>query len=173
MGPMVRAISTFLCTSAALCFGAGCAGLPVNLSTNESIKVDINMKVDVYQHGEKTPKPSASTKAASDELPMRRRNRMGELQLLKDSRLIGENHLGLLTVRNEPPGEYGKYVQHTVEAENSDRETEMQRIARERNISIEDLRREQAKLTCANAFNGEWIEVPQTDGSYSWIKKGN
>jgi uncharacterized protein YdbL (DUF1318 family) len=173
MGPMVRAISTFLCISAALCFVAGCAGPSVNLSTNEPIKVDINMKLDVYQHGEKTPKVSASTKAASDELPMRRRNRMGELQLLKDSRLIGENHLGLLTVRNEPPGEYGNYVQRTVEAENRDRETEMQRIAKERNISIEDLRRETAKLTCANAFNGEWIEVPQTDGSYAWIKKGN
>ena len=173
MGPRVLAISTFLCISIALCFVAGCAGPSVNLSTNEPIKVDVNMKLDVYQYGEKTPKISTATKTATDELPVRRRNRMGELQLLKDSRLIGENHLGLLTVRNEPPGEYGKYVQRTVEAENSDRETEMQRIARERNISIEDLRREQAKLTRANAFNGEWIEVPQTDGSYAWIKKGN
>ena len=173
MDPMDRAISTFLCISAALCLGAGCAGPSVNLSTNEPIKVDINVKLDVYQHGEKTPKPAAPTNAASDELSVRRRSRMGELQLLKDSRLIGENHLGLLTVRNEPPGEYGKYVQRTVEAENSDRQTEMQRIARERNISIEDLRREKAKLTCANAFNGEWIEVPQTDGSYAWVKKSN
>lgn len=170
---MALVISTFLCISAALCLVAGCAGPTVNLSTNEPIKADINMRLDVYQHGEKTPKPSASTKAASDELPVRRRNRMGELQLLKDSRLIGENHLGLLAVRNEPPGEYGKYVLRTVEAENSDREMEMQRIARERNISVEDLRTEQAKLTRANAFNGEWIEVPQPDGSYAWIKKGS
>lgn len=168
---MVRAISTLWFISVALCFVTSCAS--VNLSTKEPIKVDINMKVDVIQHGEKTPKVTAPTKAASDELSARRRNRMGELQLLKDSRLIGENHLGLLTVRNEPPGDYGSYVQRTVEAENSDREAEMQRISRERNISIEDLRRETAKLTCANAFNGEWIEVPQTDGSYAWIKKGN
>jgi uncharacterized protein YdbL (DUF1318 family) len=170
---MVRAILTLWCISVAFCFVAGCAGPSVNLSTNEPIKVDINMKLDVYQHGDKTPKPSPSTKATGDEVSARRRNRMGEIQLMKDSRFIGENHLGLLTVRNEPPGEYGKYVQRTVEAENSDRETEMQRIVKERNISIEDLRREQAKLTRANAFNGEWIEAPQPDGSYAWIKKGS
>jgi uncharacterized protein YdbL (DUF1318 family) len=170
---MVRAISTLWCISVAPCFVTSCAGPSVNLTTNKPIKVDINMKLDVIQHGEKTPQVSTSAPAASDELALRRRNRMGELQLLKDSRLIGENHLGLLTVRNEPPGEYGNYVKRTVEAENSDREMEMQRIARERHISIEDLRRETAKLTHANAFNGEWIEVPQTDGSYAWIKKGN
>ena len=170
---MAPAISTLLFISAALCLVAGCAGPSVNLTTNDPIKVDINRKLDVYQYGEKTPKVTATTKTVIDEVTVRRRSRLGELQLLKDSRLIGENHLGLLTVRNAPPGEYGQYVQRTVDAENSDRETEMQRLAKERHISIEDLRREQAKLTSANAFNGEWIEVPQPDGSFTWIKKGN
>ncbi len=173
MGPKVREISKSWCISAGLCLVAGCAGPSVNLSTNEPIKVDINMKVDVYQHGEKTPKVTASPAAAGDEIQGRRRSRLGELQLLKDSRLIGENHLGLLTVRNQPPGEYGQYVQRTVEAENSDREMEMQRMAKERNTSLDDLRREAAKLTRANAFAGEWIEMPQADGSYAWIKKGS
>jgi hypothetical protein len=162
-----------LSISAALCLVAGCAGPSVNLTTNDPIKVDINMKLDVYQYGEKTPKVTATTKTVIDEVSVRRRSRLGELQLLKDSRLIGENRLGLLTVRNAPPGEYGQYVQRTVDAENSDRETEMQRLAKERHIPIEDLRREQVKLTSANAFNGEWIEVPQPDGSFAWIKKGN
>jgi uncharacterized protein YdbL (DUF1318 family) len=169
---MAPVISKFLCISAAFCCVAGCSLPSVNLATNEPIKVDINMKLDVYQHGDKTPKVTAPTKATSDDLSVRRRNRMGELQLLKDSRLIGENHLGLLTVRNAPPGEYGKYVQQTVKAENSDREAEMQRLAKERHVSIEDLRKQEAELTRANAFNGEWVEVPQTDGSYAWSKKG-
>jgi len=46
---------------------------------------------------------------------------IGELQPLKNSRLIGENHLGLLEVRNPAPGEYGDYVRETVDAENKDR----------------------------------------------------
>lgn len=133
------------------------------------------MKLDVYQHGGGTPKTAAISPQPSgeDAVASRRRNRMGELQLMKDSRLIGENRLGLLEVRNEPPGDYGKYVRRTVDAENGDRELEMQRLAKQRNMAIEDVRKEQAKLTRANAFNGEWIEAPQAEGSYAWVKKGH
>ncbi len=169
---MAPAISTFTFISAALCLCAGCKSPSVNLATSEPIKVDINMKLDVYQRTENATKAPPVVKTASDDVQVRRRNRMGEVQSLKDSRLVGENHSGLLSVRNAPPGDYGQYVQRTVDAENSDRETEMRRLALERAISLEELRREQAELTRANAFNGEWIEMPLPNGGYEWKKKG-
>lgn len=151
---------------------ASCANGPsVNLATRAPIKVDINMNLDVYQHAPPAPK-TATVKTGTDEVATRRRDRMGEIQIMKDSRFIGENHLGLLAVQNLPPGDYGKYVQRMVDAENSDRESEMQRLSRERKIPLSDIRSEQAKLTRANAFKGEWIEAPQPNGIYEWVKQG-
>jgi uncharacterized protein len=102
----------------------------------------------------------------------RLRNRMGEVQVLKNNRLVGESRKGLLEIRNQSPGEFGDYVSRTVDAENKDRMAMMQDIAQKKNLPIEEVQRQQAELARNKAFNGEWIELPQPDGTFAWKQKG-
>ena len=161
--------------SAALLFAlGGCKGVPVNLATNQPLHVDINMKLDVYQHADAGVQKKITT--AASELPVdvqqRRTNRMGEIQALKNSRVIGENHLGLLEIRSLPPGEYGDYTKQTVDAENKDRTSIMQEVAKNGNLPLAKVQEQQAQLAAKLAFNGEWIEAQQPDGTYKWGQKG-
>lgn len=166
--------------SLALVSFAGCAGGPtINLGTKEPlkvdpVKVDLNMRVDVYQHADATvqKRVTASQPATTEDVQTRLRNRMGEVQVLKNNRLVGESHKGFLEIRNQPPGEFGDYVQRTVEAENRDRSAMMQEIAQKKNLTLEEVQRQQSELERNKAFNGEWIEVPQTDGTFVWKQKG-
>ena len=161
--------------SAAVLFTmAGCKGIGVNLATSQPLHVDINMKLDVYQHADTSVQKKIVD--ASSDLPVdvqeRRKNRMGEIQILKNSRVIGENHLGLLQIRDQPPGEYGDYTRQTVDAENSDRTTIMQQVAKKENLPLDKVQEQQAQLAIKMAFNGEWIEPVQADGTYKWVQKG-
>ena len=115
----------------------GCSSLPdVNLTTDDPLKVDINVRLDVYQHegkegntdtagdGDSPGEVAAASddaKVSADLVAKRKRDRMEEIQRLKNNRLVGENHRGLLTIRTLPLDDYGDYVKTTVEAENYDR----------------------------------------------------
>ena len=85
----------------------------------------MTLRVDIFQHKTEgtqeaqaaAPEPDAGT--SDDEV--RRRARMGEIQTVKNSRLVGENRYGLLTIMRLPPGEYGNRVEAMVAAENADR----------------------------------------------------
>lgn len=144
----------------------------VNVNTPEPIKVDLSVDVNVYQYsgGEKKKADDASSdfREAMD----RTRNRMGEVQELKNNRLVGEDRGGLLSIRNRPAGEYGDYVETTVEAENRDRELLMRHEAEEENAPLETIRAEQWKHRQRKSFPGEWIEVESDDGAgHRWIQK--
>lgn len=145
----------------------------VNVATDEPIKVDLSMDVHVYQHAaasEKATEAQADYRAAMDS----RRNRMAEIQELKNSRLVGENHLGKIGIRNKPAGEYGEYVQKTVEDENRDRELLIQHEATEKSISVSKVQEEQWHHWKRKSFPGEWIEVEDEDGSgIHWEQKGS
>jgi uncharacterized protein YdbL (DUF1318 family) len=155
------------------------SGPTINLSTKQPLKVDplkvdLNMRVDVYQRSDSTVQKrtaNAST-AETEDVHMRLRNRMGEVQALKNNRIVGESRQGLLEIRNRPPGEFGEYVQRLVDAENKDRAAMMQDIAKTKNLASEEVQRQQAELARNKAFNGEWIEVPQSDGTFVWKQKG-
>ena len=149
---------------------AACKSIPIDVGTKEPVKVDIAMKVDVYQHSDPNGAKKA-TPAPQADIGKSRRNRMGEIQLLKNSRLVGENHAGYLEVRTVPPGEYGGYVQTTVEAENSDRARLIEKLAKEKNIPVSQAERQQAELFQKGAFTGEWIEVPDAEGKFAWKQK--
>jgi uncharacterized protein len=159
---------------------AGCTeGPTVNIGTKQPLKVDplkvdLNMRVDVYQHGDPTVQKRVTTAqpAGSEDVQTRLRNRIGEVQVLKNNRLVGESRKGLLEIRNQPPGEFGDYVQRLVEAENKDRAAMMQEIAQKKNLALEEVQRQQAELARNKAFTGEWIEVPQADGTFVWKQKG-
>ena len=149
---------------------AACKSIPIDVGTKEPVKVDIAMKVDVYQHSDPNG-PKKATPAPQADIGKSRRNRMGEIQLLKNSRLVGENHAGYLELRTVPPGEYGDYVKTTVEAENSDRARLIEKLAKEKNVPVSQAERQQADLFQKGAFTGEWIEVPDAEGKFAWKQK--
>ena len=154
--------------------GAGCSLPAISLSTPQPINVNIAMKLDVYQHNpptveKKTAVTAPDTQAA---IQQRRRDRLGEIQPLKNSRLVGENHLGLLEVRNPAPGEYGDYVRRVVTEENADRAALMTQLAKTQNQPLPEVQKQLAEDAVHSAFNNEWIEVAKPDGRYVWAPKG-
>lgn len=167
-------MTRWLIVSAAL-LAAGCKGPAVSLSTPEPIVVDINMRVDIYERGGSSatgtgaakPKPSGDVPAAD----ARRRARMGDIQTFKNSRLVGENRQGLLVVRDQPGGSYGQYVAKVVAEENADRMVLMRQLAVERNMSLDDVQKQQGELWRNRSFSGEWIEMPQDNNAWRWAQK--
>lgn len=145
--------------------------LDVNVNTPQPIKVDLSMDVHVYQHGAVDKKKEATDigfRAAMDGT----RNRMGEVQELKNSRLVGEGRNGLLSIRNRPAGDFGDYVEKTVDAENLDREVLMRHEAEEQGKPLDEVRAEQWRHRQRKSFPGEWIEVADESGTtYRWIQK--
>ncbi|NRB74214.1 MAG: DUF1318 domain-containing protein [Verrucomicrobiales bacterium] len=143
----------------------------VDVNTPEPIKVDLSMDVHVYQHGgadKESSEKQASYRATMDS----RRDRMAEIQELKNNRFVGENHLGKLTLRNRPAGEYGDYVENTLEDENRDREFLMRHEAENKGVALAKIREEQWRHWQRKSFPGEWIEVESQDSSgYEWQQK--
>lgn len=149
----------------------GCSAPSVNLSTPEPIKVDISMRLDVYQH-EKTTAKKSSIPEDSPDSETRRRNRMADIQQFKNARIVGEGHDGLLSIRVDTPGDYGDYIRKIVAEENSDRMALMKAIAEKEKTSLPEIQKRQAELWRNSAFQGELIEVLGPDGSWIWVKKG-
>lgn len=135
----------------------------VRLSTPDPVKIDVNMKVEIVQ------KPSTSTPDTASPVAITRRNRMAQIQTLKDNRLIGENQNGYLTVLTISPAwkEQETYIRSLVESENNDRQYLNSTESRRSNKPLTTLEKESAQRFQASAFSGEWI---QTDTG-KWIQK--
>ena len=148
----------------------GCKGFNVNLETPEPIKIDISMKVQVekvddFLIGEEVPMNLQAVRERLD-------NRAEEIQTLKNSRIVGESHEGLLDVRSPPAGDYGEYVEKTVKEENVDRLFLMAYDADENGEALEVVKRREGEQRASASFEGEWIEVEGNQpGVYRWIKK--
>jgi hypothetical protein len=156
-----------------VCVGlCGCTKpFDVNLATQEAIKVDISMRVDVHQYGEK-PQEQKDAQQSHEQVVERMWARMAEVQELKNNRLVGENHLGLLEIRDLPAGEYGKYVSKTVLQENTDRAYLMTRETQEQGVELVEIQRQQWENWKQNSHPGEWIEVEGAmPGRLKWVKK--
>jgi len=160
-----------LATTATALFLTACAGPTVNLSTPQPIKVDIAMRLDVYQQAKEAAKKSTSSVATSTDPVEARRNRMADIQTFKNSRLVGEGRDALLAIRVETPGDYGDFIRKTVDAENADRMALMKSDAEKQKASLPQIQTKQASLAAKLAFKGEWIEVVKDDGSAEWIQK--
>lgn len=160
-----------LATIATTLFLSACAGPTVNLATPQPIKVDIAMRLDVYQHTKETAKKPRSTLTASSDPIEARRNRMADIQLFKNSRLVGEGRDALLSIRVDTPGDYGDFIRKTVDAENADRMQLMKTESDREKISLPQVQKKQASLASKLAFKGEWIELVKDDGSAEWIQK--
>jgi hypothetical protein len=158
-----------------LCLLAGCRGIPVKVQTPEPLQVDVTIRVDIQQRkveagGDEQAVAPTSEAGTSDE-ESRRRDRMGQIQSLKNSRLVGEARTGLLQIIRLPPGAYGQEVERTVAAENADRTQLMRAEAARRRVPLATVEAEQAAQWRERAFPGEWIEEPQPDRTWRWVQK--
>ena len=155
---------------------AGCSIPPVALTTPEPIKVNINMRVDVYQYsdvskGKKSSKQGGEKGEESAAADTIRSNRRASIQSFKNSQYIGEGHEGLLIVLKTSLGDLGNRVRKEVEAENADRSVEMQSQAQKEKIPISEIQTRQGEVNRIRAFKGEWIEKANPDGTFTWIQK--
>lgn len=150
-----------------------CKQLPaIPLTTPKPLEVNLNMRLDVYQYRGDEPLDQEAKKGAS-EATERMRNRMAEVQTLKNNHLVGEDHRGLLQVREVPAGDWGPQMKKTVAAENEDRMLLMRQKAKESNRALHELEGEQWRLRTQQANTGEWIEVPgAAPGSFQWKRAG-
>ena len=139
----------------------------VHVATPEPLKVDVSMRVDIYQHATS----DAPGEGPEAEAQTRRRTRMAEVQTLKNARIVGEDRHGLLAVVQAPPGDYGDYVRRTIEAENADRLALMKQLAAERRVPLAQIEAEQSTLWRERAFPGEWVEAQDPDGTWRWVQK--
>jgi len=158
-----------------LCFASSCKNFEIPLTTPEPIKIDpidVKIRLDVYQHGEGGDASGRKDQELED-ANLRTTNRTGEVQKLKDDRIIGENHRGLLSIRNVPEdAKYAVYARQIVEAENKDRLLLMRDHARQRGVMLHDIEGEQSADKVRSAIPGEWIEVPgEKDGEFQWVQK--
>lgn len=149
----------------------GCKNLPaIPLTTPEPLKVDLTMRLDVYQYRGDEPGDKEEIRSVG-EASERQRNRMAEIQELKNNRIVGEDHRGLLSLRQTPAGEWGDHVKRTVEEENTDRTLLMRNEAKESNRPLNEVEQEAWKLRTDQAFKGEYIEVAgKTPGAFEWVQ---
>ena len=147
------------------CILGGCSPT-INLATPDPIKVDVGVRLDVYQ---KTPPTKAKDEQSSLQIAANRRQRTGEIQSLKNDRIIGEDRDGYLDPLKKKPidAKYAAYAQGVVDAENADRSYLYLSNAQAQNKPLEMIEREYAQLWSDRAFPGEWVQ--KENGT--WIQK--
>ncbi len=118
------------------------------------------------------PGPTATpTPVPSGDLATRREDRAADVQVFKNSRLVGEGMDGLLAVLEQPNGEYGDFVRDTVRAENADRMTAMKATAEKEKRSLVAVQRQQAELWRNRSFPGEYMQVEGNGEKLAWQQK--
>jgi uncharacterized protein YdbL (DUF1318 family) len=144
---------------AGLLCGAGCLGgcsPTINLATPEPVKIDVSVRLDVYQ---KTAPTKEKNEQSSLEIAANRRVRSGQIQQLKNDGVIGEDRDGYLVMKRTPAdSKYQIYAQSVVAAENADRSFLYLSNAQVQNKPLEMIEREYAQLWSDRAFPGEWVQ---------------
>ena len=171
----------------------GCA--KVSVETAKPIKVDINMRVDIYQHvvedvesindeiyGSQEKKINSifmiqSAYAAdlsedANDAISRRKARVAELDEYFAKNYIGENRDALLEIKdNVPSGLRGK-LEDLITEENRDREIIYKATAQKNNTSVSQVRKVFFDSDYKRAPAGYYFEVYDSNQSkYVWIRK--
>jgi len=147
----------------ACCLG-GCSPT-INLATPEPVKVDVGVRLDVYQ---KTAPTKVKEEQSSLQIAANRRLRSGQIQQLKNDRVVGEDRDGYLVLRVQPADpKYLAYAQSVVADENADRSFLYLSNAQAQNKPLEMIERDYAQLWSDRAFPGEWVQ--KENGT--WIQK--
>ena len=176
----------------------GCARVQVE-APKEPIKIDISMRLDIYQHVQKDIDEIENIVSGASEEPqskadqylldffikeayaadglspevgqaaVRRRDRRAQLVSWQAKGVIGENRVGLVEIRD--PGAADASVKALVSAENSDRMIIYQRLAEKNGTSVDEVQKLYAQRLQADAASGTPIEAPIGSG-YEWKIKG-
>ena len=176
----------------------GCARLSVG-GSREPIKVDISMRLDVYQHvvkdidniedivsgGKQKSKtqgnqswldyivPSAYAQGLDPEVEkaaLSRKDRYDLLISLEEKGVVGENKLGLVEVRNTKQAEAS--ARELVKQENNDRMVIYKSLAQKNGVSVDEIQKIYAKKLQEIAPAGTAIEVlSEKTQAYEWKVK--
>ena len=170
-------------------FCLGCARIRVE-APKEPIKMDISMRLDIYQHVQKDideienivsgSKPQSFLRSlikdayAGDSLSpeveqaaLSRRGRLSELSTKEASGIIGENKSGLVEIRMPQSSDVA--TQEMVNAENTNRKTIFESVAQKNGTSMQEVQKIYAKKMQENAPAGTPIEVlNEATGKYEW-----
>nr|WP_228343190.1 MULTISPECIES: DUF1318 domain-containing protein [Methylacidiphilum (ex Ratnadevi et al. 2023)] len=134
----------------------------VKVTTPEPVKINVNMGVVI------TEKESPTRIRLDPMIADRRRLRSGEVQSLKNARVIGENREGYLEIINPPKEEnYRNWAKKVVAEENEDRTQLYLTQAKIQAKPLEEIEKEYAKKWQEMSFPGEYIQ--QDNGK--WIQK--
>lgn len=163
MNRSLRPLVPLLCALGPLAL-TSCAPT-VKLSTPEPVKIDVNMNVHVTTE---QVKKTVDGDEAGKSPRQAQRERMAEVQALKNNRVIGEANTGLLEIRESPADPaYLAYVRRVVDEENRDRQTLVNTEAEAKKMPASTVARDYARRKREAAFAGEWIQ--QDDGA--WVKR--
>jgi len=166
-----------------LFFSLGCARVRVE-APKEPIKVDISMRLDVYQHvakdieaiegivsGKSTDKHGFLTvfideayaqeglSPQVEQAALRRKDRLQELSSWEAKGVLGETNNGLLQIRNNQESNFR--VGEILNEENRDRMEIYEALAAKNGTSVKDVQKLYAKRLQADAPSGTPIEDDQ------------
>jgi len=175
----------------------GCARVKVE-APKEPIKVDISMRLDIYQHIQKDidtienivsgsqdknnlkdnqsslhflqPLYAQDLDPQLEQSAINRKNRYVQLSSLQAKGIVGENKSGLLEIKDSAA--YDASVESLIKAENDDRMIIYRTIAQKNNSSVEEVQKMYAKRLQQDAPSGTPIEVwNESNSRYEWQVK--
>jgi len=166
----------------AMLFTVACARVNV-VAPKDPIKLDVSMRMDIYQHVEKDINSIEDQVAGKDKHSLleyiisdayadedglgvgdavsRRKARHADLAALEAGGIIGENSSGLVEVKGADPSASG-----LVAAENSDRMDIYNAVAQKHGTSVDDVKKLYARRLQADAPAGTPVE-----GDGGWTVK--
>ena len=184
----------FICT--AIVFIFGCARLSVQ-GAKEPIKVDISMRLDIYQHvskdidsiedivsGGKDKKKTGDLESCLDfivsnvyaqeglnpeveQAALRRKDRLDKLHGFEKDGIIGENKMGLVEVRDAARAD--DPVKQVIDEENKDRMVIYRSIAVKNSTLLDEVQKLYAKRLRNDAPPGAPVEtLNEATGAYEW-----
>lgn len=142
---------------------SGCAPT-IRLDTPEPVQIDVNMKVEVVQKNAPALSGTGGTGNAVDSpkeksARQKQRERLAEVQTLKNDRIVGEATTGLLELVNPPAKkEYAEYAAKIVAEENTDRQVIFAEEAKQDGSTVEAVAQKYASRRQQGAFPGELIQ---------------
>jgi len=183
-----------------LILAAGCARVQME-APKEPIKVDISMRLDVYQHVQQdiddienivsgsSDEPHSKLKRSLfgflvtevhaaeglspeiEQAALRRRDRRAALVVWQTKGVVGENRSGLVEIRMADQANAA--VRALVEAENIDRMMIYQAVAQKNGTAVSEVQKLYAKRLQSDATSGTPVESSnQVSGTFEWtIKK--
>ena len=192
-------MKNFLLVLTAFIFALGCARVSVQ-GSKEPIKMDISMRLDIYQHVAKDidaiegmvsgsqDKAKTADKQSFlavfesnayaqegmspevEQAALRRKARIDELRALESKGIVGENRMGQVEIRDA--AQANDSARQLIAAENQDRMVIYQAVAAKNGTSVEEVQKPYAKRLIADAPSGTPVEVlNDASGAYEWKVK--